>query len=466
MTTGLVLIVAVLVLGGVIATVGDRLGTRVGKARLTLFNLRPRQTATLITILTGIIISASTFALLFAVSDQLRTGVFELGRIQADLRDTRDELEAATTEKEQVENRLRTSRRQQGTARRQLEQINRSLQDAIDQQARTQTQLKTTQQRLNESQTKFQQAQQLLSSVSQQAATLRSEIQQLQADQQELVQQRDAVRAQIAQRDQEIAQRNQEIASRETQLKALESQIAFLADQKDSLEREFEDLRRGNVTLFRNQILAWGIVRVDVPSAAPKAVLQLLQRANQLAAQIIQPGTVKVDRQVIRIGSAEVEQLANQISDGKDYVVRIAAAGNYVVGEPCVLAGDPCIDVVATATPNQVVFRKGEVIAATTINPSNMTSQAVTERLFLLIAAAQFRCRQAGILDDMVSIADNQRENVASFIEQISQSPVPLEVQVIAAEDAYIAAARLDLVALHEGELWPQPAQVTDEPSN
>lgn len=53
MTTGLVLIAAILILGGVIATVGDRLGTRVGKARLTLFNLRPRKTATLITILTG-----------------------------------------------------------------------------------------------------------------------------------------------------------------------------------------------------------------------------------------------------------------------------------------------------------------------------------------------------------------------------------------------------------------------------
>ena len=92
MTTGLVLIVAILVLGGVIATVGDRLGTRVGKARLSLFNLRPRQTATLITIITGIVISASTFGLLFAVSDQLRTGVFELGKIQNNLKEARDEL--------------------------------------------------------------------------------------------------------------------------------------------------------------------------------------------------------------------------------------------------------------------------------------------------------------------------------------------------------------------------------------
>lgn len=453
MTTGLVLIAAVLVLGGVIATVGDRLGMRVGKARLTLFNLRPRQTATLITILTGVIVSASTFALLFAVSDQLRTGVFELENIQADLKDTREELKDATGEKERIEDRLRSARRQQNVAQRQLEQINRSLQQAVEQQAKTQTQLKSTQQRLTQSQTQFQQAQQLLGAVSQQAETLRTEIQQLQSDRQELVRQRDAVREQIAQRDQEIAQRDQAIAAREAQLQDLESQITFLAQQKESLEREYEDLRRGNVTLFRNQTLAWGVVRVDMPSSAPKAVDQLLQRANQLVAQIIQPGTVKVDQQVIRITNAQVEQLASQISDGEDYVVRISSGGNYVVGEPCVLAGEACIDVIATAAPNQVVFKAGEVIATTTVSPTSMSNQSLAERIFLLIAAAQFRSRQAGILDDTVLIADNRRETVMNFIEKIHQYPGSLEIQAVASEDAYTAGARLQLNAVQNGEV-------------
>ena len=79
---GYLLIVSILLLGGVIATVGDRLGYKVGKARLSLFNMRPRNTAVLITILTGGFISASTLGILFAVSDPLRTGVFELEEIQ------------------------------------------------------------------------------------------------------------------------------------------------------------------------------------------------------------------------------------------------------------------------------------------------------------------------------------------------------------------------------------------------
>lgn len=93
MTTGYILILAILIVGGVIATVGDRIGTRVGKARLSLFKLRPKNTAVLVTILTGTLISASTLAILFAADDGLRKGVFELEDIQKDLRRRREQLE-------------------------------------------------------------------------------------------------------------------------------------------------------------------------------------------------------------------------------------------------------------------------------------------------------------------------------------------------------------------------------------
>jgi uncharacterized protein (DUF3084 family) len=156
---------------------------------------------------------------------------------------------------------------------------------------------------------------------------------------------------------------------------------------------------------------------------------------------------------VIRITNSQVEQLANQISDGKDYVVRVSSAGNYVVGEPCVLAGDPCIDVVATAAPNQIVFRQGEVIATTTVNPGSMDTQAIGERVLLLIAAAQFRSRQAGILDDTVRIADNRRETIVNFINKLHEGSDAIEVQAVAAEDAYTAGAHIELVAVQNGQV-------------
>ena len=95
--SGWLLILALLILGGVLSTLGDRLGSRVGKARLSLFNLRPRRTAVLITVLTGSLISALSLGLLLLVSRQLRVGLFELDALQANLRDRRAALDAAET---------------------------------------------------------------------------------------------------------------------------------------------------------------------------------------------------------------------------------------------------------------------------------------------------------------------------------------------------------------------------------
>lgn len=63
-------------LGGILAALGDRLGSKVGKARLTLFNLRPKQTAVVVTVMTGTVIAASTLGLLFGLSKSLRQGFF------------------------------------------------------------------------------------------------------------------------------------------------------------------------------------------------------------------------------------------------------------------------------------------------------------------------------------------------------------------------------------------------------
>ncbi|MBW4659832.1 MAG: DUF3084 domain-containing protein [Drouetiella hepatica Uher 2000/2452] len=458
MTTGLVLIVAVLILGGVIATVGDRLGTKVGKARLTLFNLRPRKTATLITILTGGIISASTLGILFAVSDQLRTGVFELERIQDDLKSARDELTQAKTEQNKTEQRLQNARRQQSTAQRRLERINQSLQAAIDKQARTEEQLSTTQSQLQQIQSNFQQAQTLLGSVSQQASALRSEIQQLQTDRQDLVRQRDEVRTQIAQRDQDIAQRDRAIAEREAKLRQLEVQRSSLTQEIDildrqyqSLEQEYQDLRQGNVAILRNQTLAAGAVRVSDPTAAQQVINQLLQTANLRAAQRLRPDTTDVAEQIIQITNAEATRIIDQIQDGKVYVIRVLSDGNYVVGEPCVLAGEDCVQVNVSAIPNQLVYRQGEVVASTTVDPKTMPEDELKMRINQMITAAQFRARQAGIVPETIQIAN--RDRLYSFLEQLKKVEQPIEVQAIAAEEAYTAGIRLDLQAVQAGQI-------------
>src|SRR6266581_2286284 len=71
MWTTLALILTVL-MGGFIAYNGDLIGRKFGKRRVTLFHLRPKHTAILITSVTGVLISAFTTAIAFLLVPQVR----------------------------------------------------------------------------------------------------------------------------------------------------------------------------------------------------------------------------------------------------------------------------------------------------------------------------------------------------------------------------------------------------------
>jgi uncharacterized protein (DUF3084 family) len=148
MTSGYILIGAILILGGIIAVSGDRIGTRVGKARLSLFKLRPRQTATLVTIVTGTLISASVLTLIFGASEQLRTGVFDLQKIQRKLSDTKENLARAIEQKDRVQRELEIARNEQSQAKNFLSGIDKSLKDELLKQSVAQQNFKNTQQQL------------------------------------------------------------------------------------------------------------------------------------------------------------------------------------------------------------------------------------------------------------------------------------------------------------------------------
>ncbi|MEB3289815.1 MAG: DUF3084 domain-containing protein [Leptolyngbya sp.] len=466
MVSGYVLILAMLMLGGIIATVGDRIGTRVGKARLSLFKLRPRQTATLVSIATGSVISASTLAILFTISSQLRTGLFELGRIQDDLANAEDQLAQALTEQDNVREDLRSASTERQRALARLREINQSLEEAVDQQERTQAQLQRTRDQLT--------------TVSEQAKTLQQSTATLRTERDRLVQQQRAIRAQIAQRDatiaqqdaaiaerdqaianidqtiaaldQTIAERDQAIAERERRLADLQIQQNLLAQQVQDLESQFQGLFQGSIALGRNQELLSGVVTISNRAQARELVNQLLTEANRIAIQAIAPGT-PIDQQAIAIGNQEVERLVDRLSVGGDFVIRVLSVANYVIGEPCVVRGeDPCIRVFVDAGPNALVFRQGTVLSTLALETATRPDQELVERMNVLLASTQFIATQNGVLEDNVIVADNRTDTLLRFLTAIQQSAQPLDLQTVALRDIYAAGPiRVDIVASRNG---------------
>ncbi|NEQ88975.1 MAG: DUF3084 domain-containing protein, partial [Moorea sp. SIO2I5] len=246
---------------------------------------------------------------------------------------------------------------------------------------------------------------------------------------------------QLKQKERQLAERNQQLESQEKQLAFLKRELAIL----EQYYQNYQVLRQGNVALIRGQVLTSGVVRIVDPTAVNQAVDQLLSQANKTAVDITRASSSNFQEPLVQITQAQVDQLVQQIQDGRDYVVRILSAGNYVEGEKS-------IQVFADAALNQVVFKGGDVLATISTNPSTMTNEQIRKRLDQLLAASEFRARRAGILGD-IQVGDGRLTTLINFIEQLEKYGQPLNVKAIAQETAYTAGPlKMQLVATYNGE--------------
>ena len=102
-----ILIVILILLGGLIAPFGDLLGTKIGKARFSIYKLRPKKTATIVTIITGGFISAISIGLLILVSEEFRQRLFvDIPFLQKTLDESKKALIPLQEEKSKLEEKI------------------------------------------------------------------------------------------------------------------------------------------------------------------------------------------------------------------------------------------------------------------------------------------------------------------------------------------------------------------------
>ena len=346
--TGWLLILAVLILGGVLSTLGDRLGSRIGKARLSLFQLRPRKTAVLVTVLTGSLISALTLGLMVAVSERLRVGLFQLDQLEARLSNSRKALQASGAQLARTKNQLH-----QAQGERKRAEADRRRADQGRATARGQ-----------------------LKQVEARAQQLRAARAPLQQRRKQLEAERDRLGRDVKARDGELRQLQERTARGQQELKQLEGKVLAL--------------RSGDVVLSSAQPLIVAQVAIPKPTLAKQVVEDLLRQANLRAFEQVLPGQ-KPDRQLLLIPRSEVLKVEQAIRNGGSWVVSILSAGNVLRGENQVLA-------FTDVRPNQRVVNKGQVLASVTLDPLELSSDQVRARLNLLLAAARTEAMRQGSL--------------------------------------------------------------------
>ncbi len=385
--TGWLLLLSLLILGGVLSTLGDRLGSRVGKARLSLFGLRPRQTAVVITVLTGSLISALSLGLMLLVSRQLRVGLFELNELEARLRSSRSDLQG--------------SRKAQRQARQQLEEARA---DEVK-------------------------ARKILADAQARATELRRTLQPLQAQTQRLEAERQRLSQDVRNRDAEIQRTDEE-------LKAVRERINSGEAELQLLEENLLALRRGNVAISSGQPLATVTLKLDRPDQARQVIDQVLREANLQAFQKVLPGQAP-DRQIILVPRQDIEKLERAIRKPGTWVVLLRSAANVLRGERVVYA-------FPDVRPNVAITIEGEVLAKTALASQETNPESVRNRINLLLASTLSEVRRRGSLTQGLQFDANAVNTLARELTNRSGGRVELEaVALLRSETADPVAIEL-----------------------
>ncbi len=108
-----ILIVFLILLGGLLAPFGDLLGTKIGKARFSILKLRPKKTATIVTIITGGFISAISIGLLILVSEEFRQRLFvDIPFLQKTLDESKKALLPLQEERKKLEDKIKNKEKE------------------------------------------------------------------------------------------------------------------------------------------------------------------------------------------------------------------------------------------------------------------------------------------------------------------------------------------------------------------
>ncbi|WP_308664190.1 DUF3084 domain-containing protein [uncultured Acidaminococcus sp.] len=288
--TGITLILVLALMGGLIAYLGDKLGSKIGKKRLRLFGLRPHDTSVVMTIVSGMLVAALTITVLTIASKEVRTALFGMKQMRAEIASltaTRDkaneELSAQSAKIEELDQKISEATQAAEQARQQKAAAEAQMKDAQAQMQQAQADLGQLQARYAEASTRLQEAQ-------------------------EQVRQAEAARDQLQQ------------------------DVKSLEDTAKKLREGIVAVREGHVVFRSGEILYSGVLKSGQNEENTQKQLQeFLNQANiQVAGRIgVDPSTP-----VIWLSREAVENAASNLEKAKgDMYVRVCAAGNILSGE-------------------------------------------------------------------------------------------------------------------------------------
>lgn len=251
-----VIIISLVILSGLIAFIGDKIGMKMGKKRVSLFGLRPRYSSVIITILTGVLIAVLSITILLGVYSELRNALFNIN---------------------DVLNRLERLDRQLEERDQQLSERDQKLAARDQELARLQQEIEDREQEITAKENEITEKEEEIEAKDQELRAVENELE-------ELAKNRD----QLQNRVNDLSAQREEL---EEQVSELEQQISDLEADYDDLREVANQLQAGVIYYMGEDIVyqKGDVIYSDVLEGGRSeqetisALNEYLQEANQVA---------------------------------------------------------------------------------------------------------------------------------------------------------------------------------------
>ena len=269
---GIRLMLIMAVVGGIIAYIADKLGTQIGKKKMTIFGLRPKHTAILLTVISGMLISLVSIAVVTVSSESARTALFGMEKIQK-------ELKALNAEKEQASMALTVARGNVAEKNAKIAALDQQIKASIEAKERMENELAGVNEKYNAAQA--------------------------------------------------------EVESLSLAKLQLTNDISKLEKITESLHKGIINLREGKVFYRAGEVVYATVLKGGMGAAKNKEQLSwMLENANQAALQRLGDLMPEKPIQVIWISKEFVDDATNVLNkNNKDYLCRLRTIANIMVGE-------------------------------------------------------------------------------------------------------------------------------------
>lgn len=269
---GIRLIILMAVVGGFIAYLADKMGSKIGKKRMSVFGLRPKHTSILLTVLSGTIIAVLTISVMAMASQSARTALFGMEKLQQELKLLDKEKSEAAVALEEAKGKV------------------------------------------NEQNQKIK--------------TLDAKIKDAEAE-------NDAMEAKLSEMNDMYAQATSEVSTLTASKLQLTNEVADLEKTTEALRKGIINMREGQVYYRAGEVVYAGVMRGGLKHEENVIQMNwLLQSANEAALQRLGVHREEKPLQAIWISKNVVDNAIAKLDKSKgNMLFRIRTVANIIVGE-------------------------------------------------------------------------------------------------------------------------------------